>query len=98
MAKDELAGNNYNDLFKAILQLKTVDECKKFFRDLCTLPELEAISERWHVVQLLVAGVSYREISERTGASTTTVTRVAQWLNRGEDGYTLVLRRLKRIK
>lgn len=98
MAKGELNSNDYNDLFKAVLQLKTVDECKKFFRDLCTMPELEAISERWHVVQLLIDDVPYREISVRTGASTATVTRVAQWLNRGEGGYRLVLKRMKRIK
>jgi TrpR-related protein YerC/YecD len=98
MAKGELDNKDYSDLFKAILQLKTIDESKKFFRDLCTMPELEAIAERWHVVQLLIAKVPYREISERTGASTATVTRVAHWLNRGEGGYTLVLKRLKRIK
>lgn len=98
MAKGELDSNDYNDLFKAILQLKTAAECKKFFRDLCTMPELEAIAERWHVVQLLIAGVPYRAISERTGASTATVTRVAQWLNRGEGGYRLVLKRMKRLK
>lgn len=98
MTKGELDSKDYSDLFKAILQLKTADECKKFFRDLCTIPELEAISERWHVVQLLIEKMPYREISQRTGASTATITRVAQWLNRGEGGYKLVLKRLKRIK
>ncbi|MBI4407083.1 MAG: helix-turn-helix domain-containing protein [Candidatus Kerfeldbacteria bacterium] len=98
MVKSELDSKDYNDLFKAILQLQTVDESKKFFRDLCTIAELEAISERWHVVQLLIQGIPYREIRKQTGASTATVTRVAQWLNRGKGGYRLVLKRMKRIK
>lgn len=98
MAKGELDSKDFNDLFKAILQLKTIEESKRFFRDLCTLAELKAIAERWRVVQLLIDNVPYRKISERTGASTATVTRVAQWLNRGEDGYRLVLKRMKRIK
>ncbi len=86
------------DLFKAILKLKNVNECEDFFRDLCTLSELKAMSERWAVVQKVQQKIPYRQISEETGASTATVTRVAQWLNRGEGGYKLVLKRMKRIK
>lgn len=98
MPKSELQTAAFNDLFKAILQLKTADECKKFFRDLCTIAELKEMSERWQVVQLLVDGVPYREICERTGTSTATVTRIAHWLWHGEGGYTLVMKRLKRLK
>ena len=81
------------DLFKAILKLKTVNECEKFFRDLCTLSELNAMTERWQVAQSVARGKPYREISRLTGASTATVTRVAHWLHHGEGGYRLVLKR-----
>lgn len=82
-------------LYSAILQLKTIGECQKFFRDLCTLNELSSMTERWQVAQLLQQGMPYREICKRTGSSTTTITRVAQWLEHGEGGYKLALKRLK---
>ena len=66
---------------------------ESFFRDLCTLSELEAMAHRWEVVQLLDQGLPYQEISRRTGASTTTVTRVAHWLRHGEGGYRAALDR-----
>ena len=84
------------ELFDAILALETRAEVEAFFRDLCTLSELEAMAHRWQVARLLERGLPYLEISERTGASTTTVTRVAFWLRHGEGGYRLVLNRLKR--
>jgi TrpR-related protein YerC/YecD len=80
-------------LFAAILSLETKQEVERFFRDLCTLSELEAMAHRWQVVQLLEEGLPYLEIAERTGASTTTVTRVAHWLRHGEGGYRLALDR-----
>ncbi len=83
-----------DDLFRAILALETVDECERFFRDLCTLSELRALTERWQVVRLLQEGRSYRAISEQTGVSTATVTRVAYWLRQGEGGYRTALDRL----
>ena len=80
-------------LFEAIVSLKTRAEAERFFRDLCTLSELEAMAHRWEVVRLLERGLPYLEIAERTGASTTTVTRVAHWLRHGEGGYRLALDR-----
>ena len=80
-------------LFHAILRLETLDEAERFFRDLCTLSELEAMSHRWHAAQLLDLGLPYHEVSRQTGASTTTVTRVAHWLRHGEGGYRLALER-----
>ena len=74
-------------LFEAILSLETRAETEAFFRDLCTLSELEAMAHRWEVARLLEQGLPYLEIAERTGASTTTVTRVAHWLRHGEGGY-----------
>jgi TrpR-related protein YerC/YecD len=85
-----------DDLFDAILSLTTRDEAQRFFRDLCTMSELEAMTHRWQAAKLLDEGLPYLEISARTGASTTTVTRVAQWLKRGEGGYRLVLDRRAR--
>ena len=84
------------ELFDAMLALETRAEMERFFRDLCTLSELEAMAHRWQVARFLERGLPYLEIAERTGASTTTVTRVAQWLRRGEGGYRLALQRHKR--
>ena len=81
------------DLSKAFASLRSVDEVERFLRDLCTLGELEAMAHRWQVAQLLDQALPYHEIARRTGASTTTVTRVAQWLRRGEGGYRLALGR-----
>ncbi len=82
------------ELFKAVLKLKTKGECAKFFRDLCTLSELRAMSERLAVAKMANEKIPYRKIAKKTGASTATVTRVAHWLHHGEGGYKLVLKRL----
>src|SRR5438094_814941 len=81
------------ELFDAILSLETRQELEGFLRDLCTLSELEAMAHRWEVARLLEKGLPYLEIAERTGASTTTVTRVAHWLRHGEGGYRMALDR-----
>jgi TrpR-related protein YerC/YecD len=81
------------DLFQAVQTLEGPDEVEQFLRDLCTLSELEAMAHRWEVAKLLDQGLPYQEISRRTGASTTTVTRVAHWLRHGEGGYRIALDR-----
>jgi TrpR-related protein YerC/YecD len=81
------------DLFEAILELEDADEVERFLRDLCTLGELQAMAHRWEVAKLVEQGLPYQEISRQTGASTTTVTRVAHWLRYGEGGYRLALER-----
>lgn len=81
-------------LFDAIITLRTVDEAAAFFRDLCTRRELEEMSHRWAVARLLDQGLPYRAVAERTGASTTTITRINQWLRHGAGGYRLVLDRM----
>jgi TrpR-related protein YerC/YecD len=83
-------------LASALRTLRTQDEVTRFLRDLCTLPELEALAHRWQTVRLLDEGVSYVEIAERVPTSTATVTRVAQWLRHGTGGYRLALDRIKR--
>jgi TrpR-related protein YerC/YecD len=90
--------NETDDLLDAILSLETLEEARRFFRDLCTMQELEALTHRWQVAQLLDQGLPYLEVASRAGASTTTVTRVAQWLKRGEGGYRLVLDRRARTQ
>lgn len=84
-----------NELYEAILELDSVSECKKFMRDLCTLSELNALSERFQVAKMVNKEMPYREISKKTGASTATVTRVAHWLHHGKGGYKLLLERIK---
>lgn len=83
------------NLAAAFLAIKDQIEMENFLRDLCTLEELEELSARWEVVLLLAKGQSYREISKKTKVSTTTVTRIAQWLNNGEGGYQAALKRAK---
>ncbi len=84
------------DLFNAIIKLKNSREAAKFFRDLCTLEELQEMTKRWQAVKMIEKGKLYREISEKTGLSTTTVTRVAYWFKNGEGGYRLILSRIKK--
>jgi TrpR-related protein YerC/YecD len=83
-----------DNLFEAILSLYSVEEAEKFFRDLMTVPEIETFAQRFKVAQLLSRGLSYRQISRETGASTATVTRINDWLERGCDGYKLAISRL----
>lgn len=77
-------------------RLRSLDEAERFFRDLCTLSELEAMAHRWQVAKLLDEDLTYLEVAERARASTATVTRVAQWLRHGQGGYRLALDRRKR--
>ncbi|EKQ52192.1 MULTISPECIES: YerC/YecD family TrpR-related protein [unclassified Clostridium] len=81
--------------FKAILELKDIDECYKFFEDVATINEVKALAQRIHVAKLLKYKKTYSEIAEITGASTATISRVNRCLNYGSDGYNLVLDRLK---
>ena len=89
----EWPSTEHEELFAAIVSLRTKKEAERFLRDLCTRSELDAMAHRWQVAQLLAEGLPYLEVSKRAHASTTTVTRVAQWLRRGEGGYQLALRR-----
>jgi TrpR-related protein YerC/YecD len=82
-------------LWEAILTLRTAEECRAFFRDLCTPAELQAMTDRWAVVQMLQRGLPYREIYRLTGVSVTTVGRVARYLTAGSGGYALAAERLK---
>lgn len=81
-------------LFEAILSLKSVEECKAFFEDACTVKEIREISQRLRVAQLLRAGGSYAAINGETGVSTATISRVSRCLEYGNGGYDLVLERI----
>ena len=82
-------------LYEAILTLKDLDECKRFFSDLCTVYELRAMGQRFEVAMLLSQGMIYNDILERTGASSATLSRVNPALHYGADGYRAVLPRLR---
>lgn len=76
------------------MKLKNSDEAHRFFRDLCTPEEIDEMARRWQVVKMLAKGKSYREIATEVEVSTTTVARVAHWLNQGMGGYRAILHRL----
>lgn len=83
-----------DDLYQALLKLKTPTEVAAFWRDLLTLKEIKTIDKRWQMAKLLYQGVPYAKIAKKLKVSTTTVTRTAYWLKHGRGGYRLVLSRL----
>ncbi len=85
---------NVEILFKAVLSLRTMEECYDFFDDLCTVPELKALSQRLQVAKMLDEHKVYSDIVNATGASTATISRVNRSLNYGCDGYRIVFDRL----
>ena len=91
----KLKDMNVDYLFKAILSLETMDECYNYFDDLCTVPELKALSQRLEVARMLSEGRVYSDIVAKTGASTATISRVNRSLNYGSDGYKVVFERVK---
>ena len=82
-------------LFDAVLTLKNREECYRFFEDVCTVNELQALSQRFEVAHMLRNSQTYMDIAEITGASTATISRVNRSLNYGHDGYDMVIGRLK---
>jgi TrpR-related protein YerC/YecD len=92
---EKLKDDQIDFLFEAILSLKNKDECYRFFEDIMTIAEIKAMAQRLAVARMLEKGETYTEISEQTGASTATISRVKRCLVYGADGYKLVLERLK---
>lgn len=84
-------------LYEAILTLQTVEECRNFLNDLCTMSELRAMEQRMEVAVLLSDGMIYNDILERTGASSATISRVNRALQYGADGYQTVLPRIRQL-
>jgi TrpR-related protein YerC/YecD len=88
----------YHQLFEAVASVKNSDEAKCFLEDLCTPAELQAMTDRWRVVEPIKAGQPYRQIHDKTGVSVTTIGRVARYITQGQGGYNLIFSRLKKKK
>ena len=82
-----------DDLYNAVLQLNTLEECRRFFRDLLTEYEIKEFVERWKAAQMLADGIPYTQIEAETGLSTRTIARVGRWLKKGKGGYSMMLKR-----
>ena len=83
--------SKFDDLYKAILSLENEEQCRLFFEDLCTIKEMETMSQRLEVAKMLLGGSTFNEIVSATGASTTTISRVNRCLNYGDGGYRAVI-------
>ena len=92
--KKQLNNPEVDELFKAILTLETKEECYQFFGDVCTINEILSLAQRFEVARMLRDGSTYLQISEKTGASTATISRVNRSLNYGNDGYEMVWARM----
>lgn len=96
MAYENKFQNEKTDrLFEAVLKLETKDECLRFFEDLCTIKEIQSLSQRFEVAYLLDRDKKYSEIEAATGASTATISRINKCLVYGADGYRLILDRME---
>lgn len=96
MNNSKIKDKNLDDLFEAILSLKTQEECYAFFEDLCTVLELKSLSQRFQVAKMLNEHKVYSDIVSQTGASTATISRVNRSLNYGSDGYSIAFDRMKK--
>jgi TrpR-related protein YerC/YecD len=94
MQIDKLRGKSLDQLFKAILSLQDLEECYRFFDDLCTMGELQSLAQRLEVARMLMEGYTYHKIEEETGASTATISRVKRCINFGNDAYAMTLDRV----
>ena len=93
MKKDHI-NKDVDALFEAILKLDTMEECRAFFKDLCTYQELNAMAQRMHVAKMLFTKHVFTDIVAETGASTATISRVNRSIKDGEDGYQIIFERL----
>ncbi|WP_096634898.1 YerC/YecD family TrpR-related protein [Clostridium cochlearium] len=92
--KSKLQNEEMDFLCDAILTLKDKEECYRFFEDICTINEIQSLSQRLVVAKMLKDKKKYQDISKLTGASTATISRVNRCLNYGSEGYNIVLERL----
>lgn len=95
MQIDKIRGQALDQLFKAILSLEDIEECYQFFDDLCTINEIQSLSQRLQVAKMLKDGNTYHKIETETGASTATISRVKRCLNYGNDAYAMALERIE---
>lgn len=94
MQIEKLRGDALNELFDAILTLENREECYQFFDDLCTVNEIQSLSQRLQVAKMIKQGYTYATIEQESGASTATISRVKRSLQWGNDAYTMILDRL----
>ena len=91
----DLHSESVDRLFRSFLNLKTLEECYAYFEDLCTIKELQDMSQRLDTAILLNKGVSYQKIAEQVSVSTATIGRVSKCLNYGTGGYRTAIERLE---
>ena len=91
----KIRSENIDELFRAVLSLKDLDECYRFFEDVCTIKEIKSMAQRLQVASLLKLEKTYNEIEEKTGASTATISRINRVLNYGADGYEIAFKAMK---
>lgn len=96
--KYNLDSQEINQLFEAILSLETKEECRDFFKDICTVNELVTVAQRFDVGIRLLEGNTYQEVSKETGASTATISRVRRLLHDDEYGLEMAAERIKKGK
>lgn len=89
-----IKNKSIDELYKAIISVEGIDECYNFFEDLCTISEIQAMAQRYHVALMLKKGETYNKIAKETGASSATISRVSRCLNYGAGGYKGVLEKL----
>jgi len=88
--------HQFDDLYKAILSLENVEECEKFLEDICTIQELEKMSQRLEAAKLLLEGKTYEQVIEKTKISSTTLSRVSRCLRYGDGGYKKIIEKTKK--
>jgi len=98
MEEKKWLNNEIQDLVKTITLLRNTTECTNFLRDLLTIQELNTFASRWKVAQMLDQNFTYEEIEKQTGMSSTTIARISRWIEYGEGGYKLMLKRIKKRK
>lgn len=93
--KSKLESENMDAMCDAFLSLKNREECYRFFDDICTINEIQAMEQRFQVAKMLKEKRTYLDIASTTGASTATISRINRCLNYGSDGYNIVIKRLE---
>lgn len=94
--QSKLQSNDIDDLFEAIQTLDNTEECYRFFEDLVTVKELQAMAQRWQVAKSLDKGLTYIEIEKQTGASAATISRINRCMAYGSDGYKRMIEKTKK--
>lgn len=94
MYKSKFSTKDIDDLFNAILKLESLEESYRFFEDLCTIKEVQDMSQRLKVAKLLEQGMPYQQIAQKTKASSATISRVNKSLTYGAEGYKLILKKI----